>query len=185
MYNRRGREGERDRERLHTFFLAGIIMSRHLKTTIPPLLAIATPSRARPPLDVRHGTATGPEVVRPIAQGYAARRTTSLTQRRKKVRAVFIVLTTLYHVSDVNNCVYVIDDLLPCIFCCFSVAEASGESADESSCEDEVIPVKRHKPLQARHSLLEDLDDASKALLDVSKRPKRDDNMVSGYVTVM
>ena len=184
MYDRRGREGERDGERLHTFFLAGIIMSRHLKTTIPPLPAIATPSRARPPLDARHGTATGPEVARPIARGYAARRTTSLTQRRKKVRTVFVMLITFYQMSDVRV-VFMILMTFYHIFCCYSVAEASGESADESSCEDEVLPVKRHKPLQARHSLLEDLDDASKALLDVSKRPKRDDNMVSGHVTVM
>lgn len=45
------------------------------------------------------------------------------------------------------------------------------------------IPIK-HKPLQVRHSLLDKLDEASKPASDVLvKRPKRDDNMVSGHMT--
>ena len=63
-------------------------------------------------------------------------------------------------------------------------AEAmSGESGDEmeSSCgeeEDVHIPVKP-KPLQARHSLLDKLDEASAKANSEPKRQKRDDNMVS------
>lgn len=45
------------------------------------------------------------------------------------------------------------------------------------------IPIK-HKPLQVRHSLLDKLDETSKPASDApTKRPKREDNMVSGHVT--
>lgn len=64
------------------------------------------------------------------------------------------------------------------------VADNSGESADESSCEDEVqIPI-RHKPVQVRHSLLDNLDESSSMTDQTSNRQKRDDTMVS-YMTVM
>ena len=58
--------------------------------------------------------------------------------------------------------------------------DASGESGNESSCEDEVIPLKLHKPVQVRHSLLDNLDEASKPTTEPpSKRQKREDNAVS------
>lgn len=70
------------------------------------------------------------------------------------------------------------------IVCVLSLAEGSGESANDSSCEEEMIAIK-HKPLQVRHSLLDKLDEASiKATSDPPKRQKREDNMVS-HVTVV
>ena len=63
-------------------------------------------------------------------------------------------------------------------------AEATGESGEESSCEDDVqIPIKQ-KPLQAHHSLLCDLDgSASKSISNPSlKRQKRDSNMVGPLI---
>lgn len=67
-----------------------------------------------------------------------------------------------------------------------SIVEASGDSADESSGEDEVqIPIK-HKTLQARHSLLDNLEEPSqKPNQDPpSKLQKRDDNLVSVHSIV-
>ena len=54
-------------------------------------------------------------------------------------------------------------------------AEGSGESANDSSCEDEVIPIK-HKPVQVRHSLLDKLDEVT------SDPPKREDIMVGDHM---
>ena len=70
--------------------------------------------------------------------------------------------------------------MIPCICC---LAEVSGESGDESSGEDEMVQVPiKPKPLQARHSLLDNLveEPSSKTTSDpASKRLKRDDNVVS------
>lgn len=62
----------------------------------------------------------------------------------------------------------------------FPAADGSGESGNESSCEDEVIPIK-HKPVQVRHSLLDKLDESSAKVTSEPplKRQKREDNMVS------
>ncbi len=72
--------------------------------------------------------------------------------------------------------------------CPFAAEALSGESGDEmeSSCgeEEEVhIPVKP-KPIQARHSLLDKLDESSISKANSEpKRQKRVDNMVSLSIT--
>lgn len=111
---------------------------------------------------------------------------TSLTRMKRKVNNIFatpsaidcevFVIMTLYPTFSLLLYHYVRPAL--------SAAEAlSGESGDEmdSSCgeeEDVHIPVKP-KPLQARHSLLDKLDEANAKANSEPKRQKRDDNMVS------
>ena len=71
------------------------------------------------------------------------------------------------------------DDI--CVWC-VGVSEVSGESGEESSCEDDVqIPIK-HKPLQARHSLLDDLDEGANKP-STTTRQKRTENLVSSIAS--
>ena len=58
-------------------------------------------------------------------------------------------------------------------------AEVTDESAEESGEEELELPIK-HKPLQARHSLLCDLDDPTPkpTLTSALKRQKRDEENV-------